>query len=76
MVGLIIVALGIVGAWRLWVDHRALAILTTIATIYNALTFHTWLREPGYDPREAPSVTIAMVLTLFILIMFILSWFI
>jgi len=77
MLGIIFTILGAYTSYRLWDGHTGLAIITIVATLYQASTLNEMLKEKrGLTQKDRWQTTLNILSTLVIIGMLIASFFI
>lgn len=75
MLGIIFTILGIYTSYQLWGDYRGLAIITIIATLYQASSLNEMAKEErGLMPKDRWQTIINLLSSLIIIGMFISSF--
>ncbi len=74
MLGIIFTILGAYTSYRLWGDHRGLAIFSIVVTLYQASSLNEMIKERrGIQPEDRFQATINMFSSLIIIGLFIYS---
>lgn len=77
MIGIVFTIIGAVATYRLWGDHKYLAILTIIATLFQLSSLFEMLKEVhDVQPEDRIQIVMNIISTVIIVAMFILSFII